>query len=362
MKYGIFFICFLFISFNALGNLDAYYDKQLLEEQVEYKLKENKKFKESLGLRESSMRPNVINQIGAMGIWQFMPYTLSDLGLGHITPNKFRQNPDIFPIELQEYVLDLKIERDLKLLSHQWWRGERSKNYIDMYVGSNIYGVEVTLSGIIAACHIAGAGGVIRFFDTAGMYNPQDANKTSLLSYLREFSGHKFNYHSILQLNDSIECLNKLLNGTESGILSLKQSKLSLTEQPLRDMGIALTSVYPKGSYQNQQFQEYIKSHSGLRQHCLNTIEVYYAYEALHLLDTTIVCRQATEKLNGTILRNGKELYKHQKFVCLQRKELDYSNSLLNQYGMPPGTSKLWISFRYLGLRKLLNLTHLEVA
>ena len=119
MKYSILLYMFLLITISAKSSssmLDIYYEKQLLQEEFDIKLKENKIFKYALGSRESGMNEKIINSIGAMGAWQFMPYTLKDLGFGTITVHKFKKNPEIFTLELQEKVLDIKISRDIALL------------------------------------------------------------------------------------------------------------------------------------------------------------------------------------------------------------------------------------------------------
>ena len=122
--------------------------------------------------------------------------------------------------------MDIKISRDIALLEYQWWRGTKSINYITKYVGTKIYGVEVTLPGILAAAHLGGAGGVIRFFDSLGNYNPKDIFGTSLFSYLRDFSDYKYN--STIILKNKIKCLENSLNKPDDLTLLLKYSKLSL--------------------------------------------------------------------------------------------------------------------------------------
>jgi hypothetical protein len=60
---------------------------------------------------------------------------------------------------------------------------------LDRYVGQEINGVRVTPQGMMAVAHLGGFGGLQRFLETQGRYNPSDANGTSLLAYLRQHGG-----------------------------------------------------------------------------------------------------------------------------------------------------------------------------
>lgn len=365
MKYSILLYMFLLITISAQSSssmLDIYYEKQLLQEEFDRKLTENKNFKYALGSRESGMNEKIINPIGAMGVWQFMSYTLSDLGYGFITPYSFSKNPEIFPIELQEEVLDLKISRDLALLTHQWWRGNRSINYIEKYVGTKVYGVEVTLSGILAAAHLGGAGGVIRFFDTMGGYNPSDIFGTSLFSYLRDFSKYKFHYNNLVELKKKIECLEDSLNKPSNLILLSKQSKLNLKELHLRGTETVLTLEQVKLIHLAQNTQESTMYLLALEQNFQNIIEEYYSSEVLHLKSMILTCQWDMEKLSGIMPVNGRGLSEPIKHLKRLKKEIEYFNSTLSRYGIPPGTSNSYIFFQYLGLKKLTHLPHLGVA
>jgi len=363
MKYGIFYLLFFVFSITALSNpkMDAYYDKLYAEEQLETLNTQNKEFKEALGHRESSMRPEIINGIGAMGIWQFMPYTLKDLGLGHITPNKFRLQPDIFPVELQEYALDLKIERDLKLLTHQWWRLDNSVNYIDKYVGKEFYGVKISLAGIIAASHIAGAGGVIKFFDSAGFYNPQDVNNTSLLHYLREFSEYGYHHRNIVKLKNEIKWLENYLNLSEGITLSSKESKLSLRVLSSKDMVTVLT-LNNRVTIHLREVKTLLAYPLDLKHSYPSITEGFYHSGVLLHLGITLVCPMAMERLSGITQKSGGELWSYTRERPQLRKDIEYFNSILSPYGMLHGTLKLPTSFQYLGLKRLRNYSQLGVG
>ena len=60
---------------------------------------------------------------------------------------------------------------------------------LDRFVGQTIKGVEVTPNGMIAVAHLGGKGGLQKFLESGGSYNPADSNGTSLLGYLGTHQG-----------------------------------------------------------------------------------------------------------------------------------------------------------------------------
>lgn len=64
-----------------------------------------------------------------------------------------------------------------------------SSSGLDRFIGTEINGVEVTPSGMLAAAHLGGFGGLRRFLETGGRHNPSDANGTSLADYMRAHAG-----------------------------------------------------------------------------------------------------------------------------------------------------------------------------
>ena len=58
-------------------------------------------------------------------------------------------------------------------------------NSLSSYLGQSINGVPVTVEGMVAVAHLGGFGGLVRFLQSGGEYNPSDAYGTSLTDYLR---------------------------------------------------------------------------------------------------------------------------------------------------------------------------------
>jgi len=155
------------------------------------------RYADSLGFKESRNNPNITNSIGCFGEHQWKESTLHGLGYKDITLKKFKKDPSIFPREEQRHALyDFTISNEAKLQPFM------------VYIGTEIGGVKITKSGLLAACHLAGIGNVRKFLFLNGKtiivngfplsilsarnklrHNSKDKNGTSILSYLKEFQG-----------------------------------------------------------------------------------------------------------------------------------------------------------------------------
>jgi len=152
-----------------------------LEQQELKKQKELEKFLFQLSLRESSHDWKVVNKYGYMGLFQMGKAALNDLGFYHITPNKFKANPNIFPKDLQTRVVKKLLKRNQEILKSHW-----------KYVGCYINDIHITKSGLLAAAHLGGAGNVMKFLESNGDEDFADGNGTKITDYLKEFANYKF--------------------------------------------------------------------------------------------------------------------------------------------------------------------------
>jgi hypothetical protein len=67
------------------------------------------------------------------------------------------------------------------------------QNGFDQLIGQEINGTPITIDGMRAVAHLGGKGGLARFIETRGGYNPADANGTSLANYFaRHGNGGSF--------------------------------------------------------------------------------------------------------------------------------------------------------------------------
>jgi len=310
------------------------------QKQLTLETQENKGFYEALSFKESTNNPYATNNEGAIGKYQILQGTLKELGYNWVTLETFREDPSIFPEKMQLQALNKKIQKDLKLLQKQWFRKE-SINYLS-FIGDTINGTPITLSGIVAACHIGGSMGTIKWFDSLGKKNPGDTNRSTIGAYMQEFS----------QYNFDLSCLKD--SGTEL-ILSTKQSKSSTTEQNCKDMGTAMilrSHVTLNQSTNTTQHQLALtRLNSEYKRLYQNTTELYSTSEVQHQRNMGILMLLGLGKLNGTTQADGLELSQvlHQ-ILALHTKVIDYFNSILSQFGMLLGMLRFAIYSLHLAL------------
>jgi hypothetical protein len=335
MKYAKKTILYILLFTSISVGAEVFEQKQLtLETQ------ENKGFYEALGFKESTNNPYATNNEGAIGKYQILQGTLKELGYNWVTLETFREDPSIFPEKMQLQALNKKIQKDLKLLQKQWFRKE-SINYLS-FIADTINGIPITLSGIVAACHIGGVMGTIRWFDSLGKRNPGDTNRSTIGAYMREFS----------QYNFDLSCLKDY--GKEL-TLSTKQSKSSTTKPQSRDMGTVMIS----GCLTNLPL---IRTHTcpqtgwststlEYKQHYQNITEVYSTSEVPQHLSMGILMLLGLGKLNGTTLELGRESLHLQENIYLpQKKVQDFISSILNRCGMLLGMLRFAICLLHLSL------------
>ena len=130
-------------------------------------------FKEALAFKESRGRYNAVNTFGYLGKFQFGSSTLKTLGIYNL--NLFLNSP-----ELQEKAFLANTKRNKWKLTLE----------INRFTGSEINGVIVTESGILAAAHLGGAGNVKKYLRSNGVKCFSDAYGSSIQIYLKKFGGY----------------------------------------------------------------------------------------------------------------------------------------------------------------------------
>ena len=130
-------------------------------------------FKEALAFKESQGNYFTVNRFGYMGKYQFGQSTLDLLGIDE--SYNFLKNS-----LLQEQAFSLNLSRN------KWVLRRDIARYNNRWIG----GVKITESGILAAAHLAGPGNVKKFLRSGGTIGFSDAFGTTILSYLKRFSGY----------------------------------------------------------------------------------------------------------------------------------------------------------------------------
>jgi hypothetical protein len=130
-------------------------------------------FKEALAFKESRGQHWRVNTLGYMGKYQFGKVTLAHFGVTDTTAF-------LNSVRLQERIFIKNLRYNKRSL----------KSYINKYEGKTIAGVEVTQSGMLAAAHLSGPGGVRKFLKSNGRKSNKDAYGSSVRSYMKKFSGY----------------------------------------------------------------------------------------------------------------------------------------------------------------------------
>lgn len=118
--------------------------------------------------------------IGHFGRGQFGVARLQDAKRAGVipaemTPDAFMESPEAQAAVEQWHVNDI--------------RGFIQNEGLDRVIGQTVGGVTMTPDGMLAMAHLGGKGGLKRFIETNGGYNPADANGTSLRDYAQMHQG-----------------------------------------------------------------------------------------------------------------------------------------------------------------------------
>ena len=143
-------------------------------EQPVIEVSEFNNFLSAIGRRESSNRWTVVNKWGYMGRYQMSRRNVDKFLGKKVTNRQFLESRD-----LQNKCMISLLKHNKKILRRQ----------ISKYANSNVNGVWVTESGILAAAHLAGAGNVRRWLRNGK--NTKDKLGTSLEDYMKLFGGYK---------------------------------------------------------------------------------------------------------------------------------------------------------------------------
>lgn len=152
-------------------------------------MKDYYSFREAIKQRESSGNYKTINQFGYLGAYQFGKARLLDLGIsidgyGKITnpklylkAKKMTKEEFLNNKELQDALFFRHVRDLLRIIR------DRYKNYINKQVRE----VFLTESGLVAAVHLVGFGGLAKWLNGKDV---KDGNGVKIEEYLTKFAGY----------------------------------------------------------------------------------------------------------------------------------------------------------------------------
>lgn len=135
---------------------------------------ELQRFMNGVAVRESNNNHRVTNRYGMLGKYQFNPSTIRGLGF-NVSNEEFLNNP-----KLQDSVMITYLRDNNRTLLP----------IITRYEGKVFKGVAITRAGVLAAAHLAGAGGVKNYFASDDLDGRRDGNGTSVRDYITHFNNY----------------------------------------------------------------------------------------------------------------------------------------------------------------------------
>ncbi|CAH1666105.1 hypothetical protein [Chelatococcus asaccharovorans] len=155
-------------------------------------------FINKLGLFHSSNRYDAVNSTNHLGRFQFGEAALIDIGMvrndGKPIDNDFSGGwTGKYGINSKEEFLASHEAQDMAIRDFLGKQAHFLRDFLH-YDGQSINGHDISISGLLGAAHLAGAGGVRRFLKSGGDYNPSDANGASLIQSLDRFHGYDAPY------------------------------------------------------------------------------------------------------------------------------------------------------------------------
>ena len=143
--------------------------------------KDMKSYLNDISQRESTNNWKSISKLHYIGKYQFGKSALKDCGYNHITAEKFKKDPNIFPEEEHDSAMISLLKKNKSYLG----------DYINKYEGKTINGVTITESGLLAAAHLVGHNKVKKFLKSNGRIVPKDGNGVECTEYIQKFGGYK---------------------------------------------------------------------------------------------------------------------------------------------------------------------------
>ncbi len=159
-------------------------------------------FYDALALRESGGNAGVENTFGYLGLYQMGEPAMMDAAwYDEVAPNETSRNDWIGlwlsraqanGVTSKAGYLARPNAQDIAVRQYH----DRVAGYISAlgllsYVGDTVNGIEITKSGLLAACHLLGCGTVRDYLQAPGSGTPADAYGTTIEEYLSLFANYE---------------------------------------------------------------------------------------------------------------------------------------------------------------------------
>lgn len=153
-------------------------------------------FLHALAMQESSNRPWVENQRGYVGLYQLGESALQDAGYYFTDPSATYRNSwtgiwtgNDGVYSLDDFLSNPQAQTDALNAYFAKNVGYIHSYGLQRYLGTQIAGIPVTESGMLAAAHLGGIGSLRSFLNSGGMINNSDSTKT-VADYMQQFAGY----------------------------------------------------------------------------------------------------------------------------------------------------------------------------
>ncbi|MDL2281477.1 hypothetical protein LJC10_06455, partial [Selenomonadales bacterium OttesenSCG-928-I06] len=184
------------IKGDGIDTNDVYLSDPDWQEKRSVKKPGYTQYLENLGFKESSNRYHIKNEHGYLGKYQMGLPALHDAGFYDIDNGTWTDKSKEYGVSSEDGFLNSPEAQEAAIREYHkaLWRQVCTYGY-DKYIGTEVHGIKVTASGLIAGSHLVGAKGLGKLFgehidvpvDDKGI--PIDGNKTKSTNYMKEFGG-----------------------------------------------------------------------------------------------------------------------------------------------------------------------------
>ncbi len=151
----------------------------------------------ALRMMESDGNYQAVNSLSFLGAYQFGEAALTDLGFVHSDGDAYDNNygggwTGKHGINSADEFLGSKRAQDRAM--EEWlivmWK-QIELHGVDHYTWSEVEGVTMTPSGMLAGAHLLGAKSLGKYAKSNGRTDPQDPYGTSLSTYVEQLNGYE---------------------------------------------------------------------------------------------------------------------------------------------------------------------------